>query len=107
MSTKNNDIYLENLAEIIQQEYQKEEPDYNLIEDVKEQMREMGCPLSETDEFEFLPTDKKEKRMNEIMRGIKENPNLENDILFVREQLKEDYDDEDTHSPQITGRGER
>lgn len=104
MSHKSNTIYLENLAQFIQEEYAKDNPDYNLIEDAKEQMRELGCPLSETEEFEYLPADKKEKRMNKIMQEIKENPNLEKD---AKEIMKEIYDDEDTHSPQITGRGER
>ena len=70
MSNKTNEQVLENLAQVYQQEVSKDNPDYNLLEDIKEQMRELGCPLSAEQEFEWLPSNKKEERMNAIMDKV-------------------------------------
>jgi len=70
MSKKQNDEVLENLAQTYQEEVSKDNPDYNLLEDIKEQMRDLGCPLSVEQEFEWLPTNKKEERMNKIMDKV-------------------------------------
>jgi len=70
MSNKTNDEVLENLAQTYQEEVSKDAPDYALLEDIKEQMRDLGCPLSAEQEFEWLPAHKKEERMNAIMDKI-------------------------------------
>lgn len=70
MSNKTNEQVLENLAQVYQQEVSKDNPDYNLLEDIKEQMRDLGCPLSSEQEFEWLPAKKKEERMNQIMSKV-------------------------------------
>jgi hypothetical protein len=70
MSNKTNEQVLENLAQVYQQEVSKDNPDYNLLEDIKEQMRDLGCPLSAEQEFEWLPANKKEERMNNIMDKV-------------------------------------